>query len=193
MLAAAIERMRSYTDRLWLLSASGAHTGVDELAALVDEHLPRGGLLVVDYLQKVSVRPEPPHEAEKVTRIVETLKELALTRRISVVAITAADRAALDAPRLRLHHLRGSSALAYEADVAIILSDKLQILSKVHLAYDTARAEGARNYVVFSIEKNRGGPALVDLEFRKNFAHYRFEPQGAYVRERLVDERLNVE
>lgn len=193
LLRAAIERMRGYTDRLWLVAASGAHTAVEELAALVDEHLPRGGLLVVDYLQKVSVRPEPSDETEKVTRIAEGLKELALSRRISVIAITAADRRALDAPRLRLHHLRGSSALAYEADVAIILNDKFQILSKVHLAYDTAQAEGARNFVVFSVEKNRGGPALVDLEFRKNFTHYRFGSQGAYVRERLVDERLNVE
>lgn len=193
LLSAAIERMADYTERLWLVSASGAHTGVDELAALVDDHLRPGGLLVVDYLQKVAVNPEPADEAEKVTRITEALKELALTERVAMVAVTAADRAALDASRLRLHHLRGSSALAYEADVVIVLNDKFHCVSKVHLAYDTARAEGFKNYVVFSIEKNRGGPALIDLEFRKDFANYRFRPSGAYVRERLVDERMNVE
>ncbi|MDP9022331.1 MAG: AAA family ATPase [Actinomycetota bacterium] len=193
LLAAAIDRLRGYSDRLWLVSASGAHTGVGELADLVEEHLAGGGLLIVDYLQKVAVRPEPPDEAEKVTRIAEALKDLALTRQVPVLAVTAADRSALDAPRLRLHHLRGSSALAYEADVAVILNDKSRCVSKVHLAYDTVRAEGFRHSVVFSVEKNRGGPALVDLEFRKDFAHYRFDPQGDYVRERLVDERLNVE
>jgi hypothetical protein len=44
--------------------------------------------------------------------------------------------------------------------------------------------------VVFSVEKNRGGPAMVDLEFRKDFLHYRFETRGSYMAVRSVDDRL---
>ena len=193
-LAAAVERLHTYADRLWLVAASGAHAGVAELAALVRDRLgDTGGLLVVDYLQKVAVRPEPPDEAEKVTRVAEGLKDLALAHGVPVLALTAADRAALRTPRVRLHHLRGSSALAYEADVALLMNDKYQCVSKVHLTYDTARAEAFRDYVVVSIEKNRSGPVPVDLELRKDFAHYRFHPEAAHVRERLVDERLSIE
>ncbi|MDQ3972925.1 MAG: helicase DnaB, partial [Actinomycetota bacterium] len=77
-----------------------------------------------------------------------------------------------------------------ESDVIILLNDKFQVVSKVHLAYDPVRAETFRRYAVFTIEKNRGGPALLDLEFRKDFASFRFDPLGGYVAERLVDERL---
>ncbi len=192
-LAAALERIAAYAHRLILVAASGAHTGLPELNSLVRERLGDGGVLFVDYLQKVAVKPEPPDEAEKVTKITEGLKELALSHDVRVVAIVAADRAALDTRRLRLHHLRGSSALAYEADAIVLLNDKFNCVSKVHLAYDAVRAETFHRWVVFTVEKNRGGPALVDLEFRKEFAFYRFDPRGGYVAERLVDERLVLE
>lgn len=187
--AAAAEALRGYAHRMLLVPASGTRTGVAELAALVAA-ADAPPLLVVDYLQKVAVRPEPPDEPEKVRRITEGLKELALTYEATVVAVTAADRAALDARRVRLHHLRGSSAIAYEADVVVLMNDKFQCVSKVHLAYDAVRAEQHRYWVVFSVEKNRGGPTSVDVEFRKDFVHYRFDPAGGYVHERLVDERI---
>ncbi len=150
-------------------------------------------MLFVDYLQKVAVHPEPPTESDKVTRIAEGLKEIALSHSISVVAVVAADAEGVKAPRLRLHHLRGSSALAYECDVAVILNDKHRTVAKAHLAYDPVRAETFKHQVIFSIEKNRGGPALVDVEFRKDFHFYRFNTTGQYVAEKLVDERLHSE
>jgi hypothetical protein len=52
------------------------------------------------------------------------------------------------------------------------------------------RARTYRQWVVFSIEKNRDGPALVDLEFRKDFANFRFESHGSFVAEQLVDDVL---
>lgn len=183
----------SYASRLWLLRASGSHTGLEELARLVDGRRERPSVLVVDYLQKVSVRPEPSDETEKVTKIAEGLKELALSHDVAVLAVVAADKQGLAAPRLRLHHLRGSSALAYEADVALILNDKFHIVSKVHLAYDSVRAESFHQFVVFSIEKNRGGPALIDLEYRKNFESFGFDPAGNHVSDRLIDERIYLE
>src|SRR5690606_39762892 len=66
------------------------------------------------------------------------------------------------------HHFRGSTALAYEADVVLVLNDKLSVVSKVHLAYDTTRHDEFRDHVVFSVEKHRNGTAGVDLEDRKS-------------------------
>jgi hypothetical protein len=73
------------------------------------------------------------------------------------------------------------------------LNDKSQAVSKVHLAYDPVRAATFKHQVVFTVEKNRGGQAPLDLEFRKDFASYRFQTRGAFVSDRLVDERLDIE
>ena len=76
-LAPAIERIAAYGPRLFLLRGSPADTVVAQLDALVRDYRaanPDGRLvLFLDYLQKVPVLPEPPGEAEKVTRIVNGL------------------------------------------------------------------------------------------------------------------------
>jgi replicative DNA helicase len=191
LVADACHRLETYADHLLFVRGSGAHTDVAALeTAISGSEIDAGGILVVDYLQKVAVRPEPADEAEKVTRVVEGLKELALSHDIAVIALVAADWDGLRAGRVRLHHLRGSSALAYECDVAVIMNDKHAAVSRTHLAYDTVRAETFKQQVVFSVEKNRGGPSMVDLEYRKDFLHYRFDPRGAYMAERSVDDRL---
>ena len=64
----------------------------------------------------------------------------------------------------------------------------MAIVAKAHLAYDTTRAGDFRRQVVFTIEKNRNGPADVDLEFMRDFANYRFDPAGRWVAERLWHE-----
>jgi replicative DNA helicase len=193
LMASAHAHVGAYAERLWLVRASGAHTGVEELEQMITSRKGRVAALIVDYLQKVSVRPEPVDEAEKVTRITEALKDLALNHKLPIVCVVAADREGLKTRRLRLHHLRGSSALAYESDVALILNDKFSCVSKVHLAYDPVRAETFKDFAVFSVEKNRGGPNLVDLEHRKDFVYFRFDPVGGVVAEKLVDERIYTE
>lgn len=191
--AEAYRRIEAYADRLVLVRGSGARTDLTTIEALVTTAETDGDVVVfIDYLQKVAVHPEPEHEAEKVTRVAEGLKDLALSHEVAVVALVAADWDGLRAGRVRLHHLRGSSALAYECDVALILNDKHSAVARSHLAYDTVRAETFKQQVVFSVEKNRGGPAMVDLEFRKDFLHYRFDPQGSYMAERAADDRLEV-
>ncbi len=191
-LADALDRVREYAERLTLVRASGAHTGLEQIDELIyehrDEHMP---VVFVDYLQKVPVLPEPSSEAEKVTRSIEHLKDLSLTHHVPIVVISAVDAAGMNAQRLRLHHLRGSSAVAFEADVVVMLNDKMKAVSKVHLAYDTLKAKDFRNWVVFSVEKNRGGPTLIDVEFRKDFGSFRFDPDGGIVHETLVNERLD--
>jgi predicted AAA+ superfamily ATPase len=132
------------------------------------------------------------HE-EKVTRVVEALKDLALRRGLPIVSVVAATLEGLKVRRMRMHHFRGSSALMYEADIAVVLNEKVNAVSKVHLAYDPIRAKTFRDWAVFSIEKNRGGPNLLDVEFRKDFPHFRFDPEGDMVSDRLVDERLEPE
>ncbi|MFA9445205.1 DnaB-like helicase C-terminal domain-containing protein [Egicoccus sp. AB-alg6-2] len=188
LLGRAYGRLDSYAERLVLVQASGTETDLVELQRLAGQHLDPGGLLVVDYLQRVPSMYEDAND--HVTAITQQLKDLAAHHQVVVLALVAADWDGLRTGRLRMHHLRGSTALAYECDVAILLNDKHQAVAKAHLAYDTANAERFRQAVVFSVEKNRGGPAMVDVEFRKDFVHYRFDPRGAYLRERLVDDRL---
>jgi hypothetical protein len=94
---------------------------------------------------------------------------------------------------LRVHELRGTSALAYEPDVVLIINDKYDAVARHHLVYGVGAAERFRDWVVLSIEKNRGGSDRIDLEFRKQFAHARFDPEGQMVAEQLADERIHVD
>jgi replicative DNA helicase len=194
LLADAAQRVDGYADRLWFVRGSGAYTDVAAIEALLPATgAGAEGLLVIDYLQKVAVHPAPTDETEKVTRVAEGLKDLALRHDIACIALVAADTEGISSNRVRLHHLRGSSALGYECDVAVMMNDKHRAVSRVHLTYDTVRAERFHHQAVFSVEKNRGGPAMVDLEFDKDFLHYRFVPGGRYLAERLADDRLAVD
>jgi replicative DNA helicase len=147
-------------------------------------------VVIVDYLQKVSAYPDPPSEEEKTRRVVEGLKELAMSQSVVVLAVVAADAEGAKAQRTRIHHLRGDAALAYEADVVLVLNDKHRAVARHHVVYDPNVADGFRNWVVFSLEKNRGGVDGVDFELRKRFAHACFDPAGGFVREQLVDGRV---
>lgn len=190
LVAAAHERVAAYADNLWLIRGSGSRTTIEEMRRLVVENGNGHNALFVDYLQKVPA-DRPLEEDEQVRYVAEALKELALDHDVAVVAAVAADKGGMVAQRLRLHHMRGSSALSYEADVVLVLNDKMDIVSKAHVAYDTRLATTFREQVVITVEKNRRGQAHLDLEFRKDFAHLRFHPEGNFVAERLVDERVS--
>jgi len=193
-LARATARISAYADRLLLQRGSGSYTDLAALAAEVaglrDSHPHAPCVLFLDYLQKVPVHPEPLTETERVTRVVEGLKDLALSLDLPVVAIVAAEKEGLRAPRLRLHHLRGGSAILYEADIILILNEKHRIVTKQHLTYNALQAQGLHAWVVCSIEKNRAGRQLIDLEFRKRFEYACFDPDGGPVTEILIDERI---
>ena len=189
LVAEALQTASAYADKLHLVRGSGTHTDIDALRELI-RSTPTPPALFVDYLQKVAVVPEPDSENEKVLRITEALKDLALGENVPVIAVAAAGSAGLEAQRLRMHHVRGSSAVAYECDIAMVMNEKYGIVSKAHVAFDPVRANAFKRRIVFSVEKNRGGPANVDIEFEKHFMSFRFDPDGAYVPERLVDERF---
>lgn len=183
----AFERFEGYADQLSLVRASGMHTGLPELEALVADHARCGATVFVDYLQKIAC-PMAGTETDRVIRLAEGLKELALAHDVALVALASCDGPGLIARRARISDIRGSVGVAYEADVAVMLNEKATAVSKVHLAFDAVRARDFRNQIVFSIEKNRGGPAPIDLEFAKDFGSYRFDPNGRFVADQLVDE-----
>jgi replicative DNA helicase len=193
-LARAAARMSAYAHRLLLLRGSGSYTDLPALAAEVsalrdaDPNTPC--VLFLDYLQKVPVHPESLSESESVTQVVEGLKDLALSLGLSIVAIVAAEKEGLQAPRLRLHHLRGSSAILYEADVILILNEKHRIVTKQHLTFNMHQAQSLYAWVVGSVEKNRTGRSMVDLEFRKRFEYACFDSADRLVAEALIDERI---
>lgn len=195
--AGLLDAMGAYADRLALAQASGEHSTLEHVRSWVQDELAAGAnrlLVVVDYLQKIPVRGialEP--EAEATTFLTQALKEMAMALGVQVIAIAASDRTGLKARRMRLHDLRGSSALQYEADVGLVLNNKFAILSREHMIYNPAQAETMRNWVVVSVEKNRAGRNAVDMEFQLDAAHFRIVPQGDFVRDRLVDEKITLE
>lgn len=190
----SLDRIARYGQNLFLLRGSQTASTVDNIRRLVQQHralaADRRLLLVVDYLQKVPVIPEPPTETEKVTYVVNGLKDIALSESIPVVAIVAADKEGLKASRLRNHHLRGSSAINYEADIILILNEKYNIVAKVNIEFNPYQAQRFRDWIVVSVEKNRGGQDNVDLEYEKHFEYSCFDPNGRTVQEKLIEERL---
>ena len=106
------------------------------------------------------------------------------------IATVDAGGAAACAARLRNYHLRGSSAINYEADIILILNEKYQIVAKVNIEFNPYQAQRFRDWVVISVEKNRGGQDNVDLEFEKHFEYSCFDPNGRTVQEKLIEERL---
>jgi len=195
--AAALQQVRKYAELLHVHRSTGTSTDLAAIRAAVSatRHLTaQSPLVVVDYLQKVLVPHGPAEAAERTTTVVEGLKDLAIDASLPVLAIVAADKVGLDAGRrMRVSHLRGSSALAYEADVVLILNDKYDIVARHHLTYNLGNAERFREWAVLTVEKNRFGHDGVELEFHKRFDQGRFEPEGQRVSEQLIDERIFVE
>jgi replicative DNA helicase len=193
----AVQRIAEYGDRLLIHRSTGASTDVDQIREISLEVAARTGqppLVIVDYLQKVAVKDHEGDEMELVTFIVEGLKDLALENDVPVVAIVAADKEGLvTGKRLRINNLRGSSALAYEPDVVLIMNEKYDVVARHHLVYDVGNAERFHNWAVITIEKNRSGPDRVDIEFMKRFDQGRFDVAGRRVNEQLVDERVFTE
>jgi replicative DNA helicase len=190
----ALERLGRYGPNLYLLRGSQTTSTVENMAALVEKYKQLSGdrrlVVFIDYLQKVPVHPEPPNEVEKITSVVQGLKDLALNYEVPLISIVAADKEGLKATRLRNHHLRGSSAINYEADIIVILNEKYQIVAKVNIEFNPYQAQRFRDWVVLTVEKNRGGTNAIDLEYQKYFEYSCFDPNGRAVMEKLIEERL---
>ncbi|MBA3779583.1 MAG: AAA family ATPase [Chloroflexi bacterium] len=190
----ALDRIARYGQNLFLLRGSQTASTIDNIRSLVEEHKKLSGnrrlVVFVDYLQKIPQHPEPDTEAEKVTFVVNGLKDIALSEEVPLISIVAADKEGLKASRLRNFHLRGSSAINYEADIILILNEKYHIVAKVNIEFNPYQAQRFRDWVIITVEKNRGGMDNVDLEFEKHFEFACFDPNGRTVQEKLIEERL---
>jgi replicative DNA helicase len=190
----SLDRIARYGQNLFLLRGSQTASTVDNIRRLVQQHRELSGdrrlLVIVDYMQKVPVIPDPATETEKVTVVINGLKDIALSESVPMIAIVAADKEGLKASRLRNFHLRGSSAINYEADIILIMNEKYNIVAKVNIEFNPYQAQRFRDWVIVSVEKNRGGQDNVDLEFEKHFEFSCFDPNGRTVQEKLIEERL---
>jgi replicative DNA helicase len=191
--AEALEVVREYSDRLTIHRSSGTQTTLDEIkktiAAVTEKH-GRAPFVCIDYLQKVPM-PGTAGEEERITAVTEQVKDMTLDFDVPVLCVVASDKEGISSgKRMRVNHMRGSSALAYEADTVLMLNNKYDVVARHHLVYDTGNVERFRHWAVLSIEKNRSGLTGVDMEFPKRFEQSRFETAGQLVREKLVDERV---
>jgi len=192
----ALAVVQEYADRLVMHRSTGSKTDLAAITEAVDavhEETGQLPLVIVDYLQKVAV-PGVPEEEERITRVVEGLKDLALDHDVPVLAVVAADKEGIQAgKRLRVNNLRGSSALAYEADTVLLLNDKYDVVARHHLVYNVGNVERFKHWAVLTVEKHRNGQAGIDMEFYKRFEQGRFDTEGRIVSEQLTDERVFVE
>ncbi|UUZ60686.1 DnaB helicase C-terminal domain-containing protein [Nocardioides sp. B-3] len=192
----ALTAVSQYAARLYIHRSTSTATTLDVIASAVKEVLVEQGaapLVVVDYLQKISTA-DHLLEDEKVTRITEGLKDLSIEFECPVVAISASDRAGLEpGTRMRARNMRGSTALAYEADVVLIPVNKVDVVARHHLMYGANNGEHFKDWSVVTIEKNRSGRTGGEVEFRKQFDCGRFIAEGQFVSEKLVDERVYTE
>jgi replicative DNA helicase len=189
----ALTRVSKYSEMLFVHRSTGTRTDIEAMEQAIQAVRGFTGLnpfVVVDYLQKVKVRGAADEE-ERTTSVVEGLKDLAIDLGTPILAIAAADKQALSTgKRMRANHLRGSSALAYEADIVLVLNNKFDIVARHHLTYDLGNAERFKEWAVLTVEKNRFGRDGIVLEFHTRFDQGRYEAEGREVKEQLIDERV---
>ena len=84
-------------------------------------------------------------------------------------------------------------ALAYEADLILLMHHKYDVVTREKLVYDLARAQDMHHWLVVTVEKNRHGDDRVDLAFRKRLARGHIDPDGHIEDDVLVDERIHID
>jgi archaellum biogenesis ATPase FlaH len=181
-LAFAASQLDLVADRISILDRRGRSGGFHTLSNSVE--LADADVLIVDHLQKVG---------GSAGSVAIECKQLAVETSTTVVAAATSSDDGISSRRLRQAGLVDAATIAHEADIEILLNDKMSIVSRNHSAFDSVRAESFRSQVVFSVEKNRRGTAGVDLEFARDFAHRRFHSDGGFVSERLIDDILVLE
>jgi replicative DNA helicase len=193
----ALMRVSEYADRLVVHRSTATHTDITEINDTVKKVIGSTGespLIIVDYLQKVAMPLTELDEEDRITRITEQLKDVAIEFDCPVFAVAAMDHEGLEpGNRMRTRHMRGSTALSYEPDVVLILATKADIVARHHLVYGAGNAERYKEWSVLTVEKNRSGSGGAEIEFKKRFDQGRFDPSGQVVTEKLVDERVFTE
>lgn len=193
----ALERISRYGHNLLLMKGSSYNTTVEVLRNKVRSLRVPGGpahdkplVLFVDYLQKIPAEIAHTEEEARNAEQIEGLKELALDQDVAIVAIIAAQTEGLKAQRLKLEHLLASPLIAYEADIIMIMNEKFDIVDRQYMEYNKHAAQQFHQYVILSMEKNRMGSDLVDLELKKQLQFCHFRPEARRVSERLIAGRV---
>lgn len=191
----AVQELRELGKRLNLHRSKSSDTDVEAMRQVIvkiQEETGQAPFVVVDSLQKVFYEGAPMiAQDDRVTLVVEALKDLTLELSVPILAIVAG--APTTGKRMRIQDLRGSSSVAVPADVVLILNEKLDVVARHHLAYNLSSAERFRSWVVMTIEKRRNGVDHVNLEFEKVFKQGRFNPDGGWVQEEVIDEQIVVD
>lgn len=186
----AWEGIVSYWERFCLIKGHPMKTSLNVLDIYLSHLRARGErvVLFVDYLQKVPVI-SPGHElgAEKQIRIVtEGLKNLAMAHGVPIVAVAASDAVGLKNEQVRFQDLWGGSSVQYEPDVALMLNVAVG---------NHANGDQQNETIVFSIKKNRLGPANVQIAHQLLGQHFAFLPKGrncdTFERAKTIDRLSN--
>lgn len=188
LMRAALASIADYGRRLHFIRALPTETGVRELSEAVDAVRAGPTVLVVDYLQKVRAARSTNTHLEHVAEVTAGLKQASLESSLSVIAVSAISAIGLMRRRTHLAHLDSAVAVGYDSDVVILMNDKRPIVAANQIMNTLEQNDRLRQRVVFTVEKNRGGVAPVDLEFGKDFEHFRFDPAGTYVAEQLIED-----
>ena len=190
----SLDRIARYGQNLFLLRGSQTASTVDNIRQARPAAPRAVGRPAARRLRRLPPEGAPDPGAEQRDREGHVRRQRAEGRRPvrgrPDDRIVAADKEGLKASRLRNFHLRGSSAINYEADIILILNEKYHIVAKVNIEFNPYQAQRFRDWVVVSVEKNRGGQDNVDLEFEKHFEFSCFDPNGRTVQEKLIEERL---
>ncbi len=154
-------RFTAYWEQLFLIKGHPSKTTLNVLDTYLSHLKTRSErvVLFVDYLQKVpvpftGVELTPERQIRLVT---EGLKNLAMAHHVPIIAVAASDAEGLKNERARFQDMCGGASVQYEPDVAVMLN----------------RGEG--NEIVMAVEKNRMGPANIDLSYALNGAYFAFE------------------
>ena len=106
-----------------------------------------------------------------------------------MVSIVAADKEGLKASRLRNFHLRGSSAINYEADIILILNEKYHIVAKVNI--QPVQAQRFRDWVVIRSRRTAAARTTSTSSSRSTSSFSCFDPNGRTVQEKLIERLYN--
>jgi replicative DNA helicase len=163
--------------RVHLVASVGSFSGIDAIESLIPDRSSRDTVLFIDYLQRIPTRGvQFASDDDRIGHLAEALKDVALRRNVTVVALAAIEKSAFAKPRVDMQDVRGSSTTLYEADIVLALNTS-GTSSKQHRG------------VAVSVEKNRHDVA----GFVRAMARVAIRPDTDLLAHDFVDDLLVVE
>lgn len=154
LLAEAEQALASYGDRLVFLGGSGERTDVGDVEEAVRQLGHDDVTVFVDYIERI---PAGDGSGDRVEAAVSSLKALAASARIGVVAVAAVEASGFTSGSLELHHLDRAATAAYEADLVLGMTT-------------------CSDHVCVRVVKHRTGAAGGSAALAPDFGHSRFAP-----------------